>query len=82
MLTNDIKEGMSIRLTMGRRGTMKDNRRGITRVVEVEVPGQGFDVGATYVDEIVYVMVNGKWVEVEMTESHRKKLGQLRSMGW
>ena len=80
MLINDVKDGMQLRLTQGRKGTMKDNGRGIARVVEVEVPGQGFDVGSTYIDEIVYVKKNKEadWEEVVILESHRKKLNNIR----
>ena len=82
MLTNDIKEGMALKLTFNRKGTMKDNKRGITRVVEVKVPGQGFDVGSCYVDEITHVKNNDSWEEVEVTVNHSKQLNQIRSMGW
>ena len=80
MLINDVKDGMQLRLTHGRRGTMKDNKRGIARVVEVEVPWQGFDIGSTYVDEMVYVRKDdtADWEEVEMLESQRKKLNTIR----
>jgi len=61
---------------------MRDNKKGIARVVEVRVPGQGFDVGSAYVNEIIKVEVNGVWENVEITTAHTKKLNQLKSMGW
>ena len=36
MKTNDIKKGMRVKLANGWEGTMADNMRGSTRVVEVE----------------------------------------------
>ncbi len=82
MLSNDIKEGMELKLTHGRTGVMKDNKRGITRVIEVPVSSQGFDIGSTYVDEFTHVKVDDEWEEVELTPGHSKQLNQLRSMGW
>jgi len=79
MLTNDIKEGMPIQLTYGRVGTMKDNKKGIIRTVEVEVPGQGFDVGSCYINEIIMVKVDERWQPTEIVAAHKK---QLEKIGW
>ena len=78
MLTNDIRDGDQIRLTDNRRGWMRDNKSGITRVVEVEVPGQGTDVGSCYIDEITMVKVNGLWEKAEMLPQHKKKIQRIR----
>lgn len=80
MLThNDLKEGTEIRLTQRREGTIKDNKKGIIRVVEVAVFGQGFDVGSCYVNEIILAKINGVWESVELSDSHEK---QLNKIGW
>ena len=80
MLANDIKEGFEVRMTHGRRAIMRDNKKGIIRVVEVEVPGQGTDVGSSYIDEMVYARKSEEhdWEEVEIIESHRSKLKNIR----
>lgn len=80
MVTNDIKEGMEIELTHGRKGVMRDNKRGIIRTVEVEVPGQGTDIGSCYINEILFVLVDGKPVLNELTDAHKKKLANIG--GW
>ena len=77
MFSNDIKKDMKIKLTHNRDGWMRDNKKCIARIVEVN-----FDVGSTYVDEIIKVEVNGVWENVEITTAHTKKLNQLKSMGW
>ena len=77
MLSNDIKSGMEIQLTHGREGWMRDNKRGITRVVEVVVPGQGTDVGSCYINEIISVKTENGWEAVEYTEAHQKQLAKL-----
>ena len=79
MLINDIKSGMNIRLTHNRKGVMRDNKRGIIRVVEVEVPGQPSDVGSTYADEIIAVEGPNGWEEIEITPAQKKQLEAAHS---
>lgn len=51
MKTSEIKKGMRVRLANGWYGTMKDNMRGTTRIVEVE--GYVTEIGSVYSHDIV-----------------------------
>lgn len=70
MLTNDIKKGTRVQLRNGWFGTMMDNARGNTRMVEVE--GNFTEIGSVYAWDIARaaVPVNEKltWLPVELTE--------------
>ena len=74
MKTNDIKKGTRIQLRNGWYGTMMDNTRTNTRVVDVE--GTYREIGSVYAHDIVRVLVRGKnvdtWVPVEHTPSQIK----------
>lgn len=50
MKTNDIKKGWRVQLRSGWWGTMKDNGRGNTRIVEVE--GVYTETGSVYAHDI------------------------------
>ncbi len=67
MKTNDIKKGMRVQLNNGWFGTMYDNMRGNTRMVEVE--GHYTEIGSVYSHDIVKVLVNDVWVDVEHTKA-------------
>lgn len=73
MLSNDMKEGMEITMTGGRKGWIRDNKKGIIRTVEVEVPGQGSDFGSCYINEIR--TVNGELHEI--SKAHLKQLSSI-----
>lgn len=68
MLSNDIKAGAKLVLTYGRKGTMRDNKKGIRRVVEVMNPFH--EIGSVYINEIL--LANGE--QVEFTKDHLKQL--------
>ena len=72
MKTADIKKGMRVRMDNGWYGTMKDNMRGTTRVVEVE--GFYTETGSVYSHDIVAVLPHrsGTWVSVEHTPKELK----------
>ena len=77
MLVNDIKEGMRLRFYDGRRGEMKDNKRGIIRTVEIYGNNGWFnDIGSCYVNEIMEVLPKkaGIWQKIELTAAQKKKL--------
>lgn len=57
MFTNDIKKGTRIQMRNGWLGTMMDNGRGNTRVVEVE--GTYTETGSVYAHDIMFALVNG-----------------------
>ncbi len=85
MYANDMKDGMAIKMTHGREGHCRDNKRGIIRVVEVPVFGgqQGTDVGSCYVDEILKIQdFEGEWHAMELTKAHKKTLIDIRNEGW
>ena len=75
MKTNDIKKGDRIRLRNGWYGTMMDNARTNTRVVDVE--GLCRETGSVYAHDIVSVQIANEygdtvWVTVEHTPSQLK----------
>ena len=80
MKTNDIKKGARIKLDNGFFGTMFDNARGNTRMVEVE--GLYTEIGSVYSHEIVAVKVSDVWQVVEHTPAQLKLKTQLTAMGW
>ena len=80
MLTNDIKKGMRIRQRNGWEGTMMDNGRGNTRLVEVE--GFCTEIGSVYAHDISAVLVDGVWVPVQYTENQLKCKSRVRAMGF
>lgn len=63
--TNDLKSGTRILLACGWYATLKDNKKGNTRVADVE----GFyrEIGSVYSHDIVRAQVDGQWVQVEHT---------------
>jgi hypothetical protein len=76
MKTADIKKGMRVRMDNGWYGTMKDNGRGTTRIVEVE--GFYTETGSVYSHDIKMVLPHrsGVWVIIE----HTAKELQLKEM--
>jgi hypothetical protein len=72
MKTNDIKKGMRVQLRNGWQGTMKDNAKGNTRMVEVE--GFYTEIGSVYSHDITAVQTTqgGEWTEVEHTPAQLK----------
>lgn len=72
--TNDLKKGTRIKLANGWYGTLMDNRKGNTRLAEVE--GVSNDIGSVYGHDIVQArvqtdfMANGggfEWMAVTHT---------------
>ena len=73
MLTNDIKKGTRLQLKNGWFGTMKDNGRGNTRIVEVE--GNFTEMGSIYAWDIAWVWPNGvdnPAEYIELTDKQRR----------
>ena len=70
MKTSEIKKGMRIRLDNGWYGTMMDNMRGTTRMVEVE--GYYTEIGSVYSFDIILVETNTGWETVVHTEKELK----------
>jgi hypothetical protein len=70
MKTNDIKKGMRIQLKNGWFGTMMDNKKGNTRLAEIE--GYFTEIGSVYATDIARVLINDEWVEVEHTEKQKQ----------
>lgn len=80
MKTNDIKKEMRVKLRNGWFGTMKDNMRGNTRMVEVE--GVFTEIGSVYAHDIVAVLVDNKWVAVEHSDKQTQLRKQVESFGF
>ena len=70
MKTNDIKKGARVHLRNGWQGTMKDNAKGNTRMVEVE--GFYTEIGSVYSHDIVAVETPTGLVAVEHTPAQLK----------
>jgi ribosomal protein L21E len=70
-----MKDGMPITFFDGRTGWIRDNKKGITRLVEVTVQGQGSDFGSCYIDEIK--TVDGE--RHEIIPAHAKKLKAIKA---
>lgn len=82
MKTNDIKKGMRVQLHNGWYGTMMDNMKGNTRMVEVE--GNFTEIGSVYAHDIVYVWPDPDkmpW-RVEYTPAQEKLRERVKSMGF
>jgi hypothetical protein len=82
MKTNEIRKGMRVQLRNGWEGTMMDNARGNTRMVEVE--GFYTEIGSVYSHDIVRVQVDrgGAWVPVEHTPAQEKLRAQVSRFGF
>ena len=67
MKTADIKKGMRVRMRNGWYGTMMDNQRGTTRMVEVE--GYYTEMGSVYSHDIVIALPvkDGIWEIIDHT---------------
>jgi hypothetical protein len=67
MKTADIKKGMRVRMRNGWYGTMMDNQRGTTRMVEVE--GYYTEIGSVYSHDIVMALPvkGGIWEIIDHT---------------
>jgi hypothetical protein len=72
MKTSEIKKGMRVKLDNGWYGTMMDNMRGTTRMVEVE--GYYTEIGSVYSYDIALVLPikGGIWETIEYTEKELK----------
>ena len=70
MLTNEIKKGTRFQLRNGWFATMFDNRKGNTRMAEVE--GLFTEIGSVYSHDIMRALVNGNWVPVKHTAAQNK----------
>lgn len=80
MKTNDIKKGMRVQLTNGWYGTMKDNARGNTRMVEVD----GFfkEIGSVYAHDIAVVLTASGWVPVYHTDAQMNLRNRVKAIGF
>lgn len=78
MFTKDIKKGTRIKMANGWFGTMKDNARGTTRIVEVE--GYYTETGSVYSHDIQSVQVGDSWVVVEHTEKELQLKQQVEAL--
>ena len=78
MKTNELKKGMRIQLANGWYGTMADNMKGNTRMVEVE--GIYTETGSVYSHDIRWFVdvVTGACTRIEHTPAQLN----LKQMGW
>ena len=82
MKTNDLKKGTRIELACGWFATLVDNRKGNTRIADVE--GDFREMGSVYSHDIIRALVekDGQmvWVLVEHTANQLKC--KARARGW
>ncbi len=80
MLTNDLKKGDRIGLRNGWMATILDNRKGNTRLCEVE--GFCTEMGSVYAHDIMF-KVMGTWrQEITHTPEQIKLQAQCEAMGF
>ena len=91
MTHNDLRKGMKVQLTpiptispMPRSGTLMDNTKGITRMVQIEEQNGYYpDIGSVYVSEIQFVLYPDDMPEeLEISKAHQKKLDLLTQIHW
>lgn len=82
MNTNDLKKGIKVELRNGWFATIKDNRKGNTRLAEVD--GVVREMGSVYSHDIVsyYSEEKDTWLPIDHTDSQHKLQAKLRKMGW
>lgn len=81
MLTNELKKGTRVQLRNGWMATVLDNKKGNTRVCEVE--GDYTEMGSVYAHDIMYVVTGaGGKDSVEHTEAQRNLRRQVSLMGF
>jgi hypothetical protein len=78
MKTNDIKKGMRVKLANGWYGTMADNAKGNTRMVDVE--GTYRETGSVYSHDIVKVLLGGSWNNCWILVEHTPAQNKMRKM--
>ena len=79
MFTNDLKKGTRIYLRNGWEATLIDNKKGNTRLADVE----GFcqEMGSVYSHDIMrYQDVEGNWHDVEHTDKQKQCRKMVLSM--
>ena len=87
MKTNDIKKGMEIKtdqLGVLISGTMEDNKKGNTRLIDTKGSEVGMfdEMGSVYAWNIKLVKVDDAWEKVELTDKQVNDQKRIRSMGW
>ena len=85
MLTKEITKGMEVRLTNGFRAEVMDNQKnGTTRLLKVFGSEFGFfdEMGSEYVTKFKQVKVDGKWVDVTLTEKQKTVAAQREMFGF
>jgi hypothetical protein len=80
MKTNDLKKGMRVQLANGWYAIIMDNKKGNTRLAEVQ--GTYTEIGSVYSHDIRKVEVSGKWEAIEHTDAQTKLKSNLAAMGW
>lgn len=77
--TNDLKKGTPITLKNGWAAVIMDNKKGDTRLAEVD--GYFKEIGSIYARDIDTAFVDGKWQPVTRRLSKNQKMIQaLREM--
>jgi len=82
ILANDVKKGTKIVLTDGTPATVKDNKRGIIRMIEVvSVFGGGFpSTGSEYIRRWSHVKATGD--RIVFSPAQQKQLAKVRASGF
>ena len=79
MKTNELKKETRVLLRNGWEATLKDNKKGNTRVAEVY--GYCTEAGSVYSHDILrYMDADGNWHDVEHTDAQKKLKKTVNSL--
>ena len=75
VISNSIKKGTPLKLKNGWNATMKDDRRGSIR--QLEVQGITLDTSDCYVWEINQAFIDEKWHKLVLTKAQREQKSRI-----
>jgi len=79
VLVNDIKKNDRVTYADGSTAIVKDNLRGLIRMVEKDlIGGEGIDIGSDYAFRWKTVQVDGEEIPVVMTPAQQKQAEDIK----
>lgn len=83
MLINDVRKGTKIRTTDGYTGTMLDNLKGMSRLIQIDDGPVKGDRGSEYVFKIKSAQnANGEWEDVQLSPKQQELARRIRAFGF
>jgi hypothetical protein len=82
ILANDIKSGTHVRLNDGREVIVKDNLKGLIRMIEAPIIGMPgcTEMGSCYAQDWYSALINNVWIKVELTPDQLKQAQKIEVM--